>query len=122
MTFLPQLIGAMMWVESGNDAMKIGDSGMAYGALQIHEAVVDDVNRIYGTDYLHVDCLNRDRSEIICALYLLHYAGPAATPERCARIWNGGPRGAENAATLSYWEKVQQHMFSLRKADLIPGA
>ena len=109
MNFIPALISAMVIVESGGNPSKIGDSGDAYGVLQIHEEVIEDVNRIYGTDYIHADALIADRAKLICILYLLHYAGQGATPERYARIWNGGPRGATKASTLPYWGKVQQH-------------
>ncbi len=116
MNFLPQLISALIVVESGGSADAIGDGGAALGCLQIHEAVIDDVNNIYGTDFIHADALLPDRARMICTLYLLHYAGPSATPERCARIWNGGPQGAHKASTLSYWEKVQQHLFTMPSA------
>ena len=112
MNFLPQLISAMIMVESGGNADAIGDGGAAYGVLQIHEEVISDVNNAYGTDYIHADALIPDRARMICTLYLMHYAGPRATAEQCARIWSGGPSGAYKAATLSYWEKVQQHLFS----------
>lgn len=116
MNFLPRLISAMIMVESDGRDWIVGDNGRALGCLQIHEAVIDDVNRIYGTNYIHADALYPDRARLICILYLLHYAGSHATAEQCARIWNGGPNGWAKESTISYWEKVQQRM-----EEVIPG-
>ncbi len=108
MHFLPALISALVMVESGGDPAKVGDGGQALGILQIHPEVVQDVNRNYGTKYRHKDVLNPVKARRICKLYLRHYAGCRATAEQCARIWNGGPRGHDKAATRQYWEKVRQ--------------
>ena len=120
MQFLPALISALVMVESGgvdvseyrrdgvSETVVAGDNGKALGCLQIHEEVVRDVNRIYGTRYRHKDVLKPGIAKRICYLYLTHYAGVGATAEQCARIWNGGPRGHKKAATKKYWQKVLQ--------------
>lgn len=108
MQFLPALISALVMVESGGDPAKVGDDGKALGVLQIHEEVVQDVNRNYGTRYRHKDVVKPGVAKRICYLYLMHYGGAGATAEQCARIWNGGPRGYGKAATKKYWEKVLQ--------------
>lgn len=102
-------------VESGGDNFAIGDNGRAYGCLQIHEICVKDVNRIYGTNYVHEDAFHREKAIKICELYLSHYAsekrlGRVPTAEDMARIWNGGPMGYKKSATENYWRKVKQKL------------
>lgn len=107
------LILALIMVESGGDNFAIGDNGRAYGCLQIHEICVKDVNRIYGTNYVHEDAFHREKAIRICELYLSYYAsekslGRKATFEDMARIWNGGPNGYKKESTLKYWRKVEK--------------
>ena len=107
------LLAALLAVESGGNDMAIGDHGRARGALQIHAAVVQDVNRRHGTRYTHRDMHDRAKAVRVASLYLQIYA-PNATPEVQARVWNGGPRGATKAATLGYWGKVKAKMGGAR--------
>lgn len=110
-------LAALIAVESSGDPAAIGDppspgygaasNGRALGILQIHAEVIRDVNRIYGTHYRHSDALNPARAKKICKLYLQAYAGRNATPERMARIWNGGPNGHKKQATVQYWRRVE---------------
>lgn len=109
----------LMHLESGNDPNARGDGGNAYGVLQIHEACVEDVNRIYklndtGYEYYHWDAWNVKKSKEICKKYLSHWgekykeeaeALGQSTFETYARIWNGGPRGYKKEATDKYWER-----------------
>jgi len=87
-----------------------GDGGKALGVLQIRQEVIDDVNRIYKTKYVHTDALNKTKAFEICKLYLKHWGaryrketGLAPTDEVLARIWNGGPKGWKKTATVKYW-------------------
>jgi len=107
------LLAALLAVESGGNDKAIGDHGRALGALQIHAAVVQDVNRRHGTAYRHADMHDRAKAVRVASLYLATYA-PNATPEVQARVWNGGPRGASKAATLGYWAKVRREMGGAR--------
>lgn len=107
------LLAALLAVESGGNDLAIGDHGRARGALQIHAAVVVDVNRIHKTRYTHRDMHDRAKAVRVASLYLATYA-PGASPEVQARVWNGGPRGATKAATLGYWAKVRRHMGGAR--------
>ena len=80
------LIPVLIQVESGGDVNAIGDMGEAVGCLQIHEIMVDDVNRIakmngwtcYQDEY-HYDkfTLNnrliKDKSIRMCKYYLEYY-------------------------------------------------
>lgn len=114
------LLAALCLIESGNDPSAIGRGGEV-GILQITRPVVLDVNRITGSRYRWPeDCLDPAMSEEICRLYLIHYAGWAATDEKLARIWNGGPRGHLKRSTLTYWAKVQKQL-SLQSATKQTG-
>ena len=107
---LNNLISALMIVESSNNDLAIGDQGRAIGCLQIHKAVVLDVNRITGSHYRHQDMTNRAAARAVCQAYLTHY-GKGCTTEQLARKWNGGgPRGEKKAATEAYWNKVKKQL------------
>jgi hypothetical protein len=108
-----RLLLALIAVESnGNDAA-VGDQGRAVGCLQIHARVVEDVNRVYGTQFRLSHRWDREQSLRICELYLAHYAARVPGPvtwETYARIWNGGPSGHQKEATAAYWAKVQAEL------------
>ena len=109
------LLAALIMIESGGNDLAIGDAGRAIGPLQIHAAVVADVNRIAGTRLLHSQMTNRQAAMWVCAVYVNHYATPErigrpVTDEDRARCWNGGPIGWKKPATKQYWTKVRRHM------------
>ena len=106
---LTNLITALIAVESSGNDLAIGDQGRAIGPLQIHRAVVVDVNRFTGSHYRHQDMTNRAEARAVCQVYLEHY-GRGATTEQLARRWNGGPTGDRKTATLPYWRKVEKAM------------
>lgn len=109
---LTNLITALIIVESSGNDLAIGDGGKAIGPLQIHRAVVTDVNRITGSHYRHSEMTNRAQARAVCEAYLEHY-GKGCTTEQLARKWNGGgPAGDRKTATLGYWRKVQ---FQIKK-------
>jgi hypothetical protein len=107
------LLAALLTVESGNRPNPPdGDNGQAFGPLQIHNAVVQDVNRFAGTHYTHEQTHSLSVSIAICEKYLSHYAtaarlGRLPTEEDCARIWNGGPTGWKKRSTEKYWARVK---------------
>lgn len=103
------LIEALIAVESGGQDMAIGDGNKARGALQIHRAVVEDVNRFNGTRYTHNQMTNRVAARKVCDLYLQRYA-KGSSNEEAARIWNGGPTGPSKAATKRYWARVNREI------------
>ena len=109
MSNLSNLITALIAVESSGNDMAVGDQGKAIGCLQIHKAVVLDVNRITGSNYRHSEMTNRVAARAVCEAYLKAY-GKNATTEQLARIWNGGPTGDKKQATLGYWNKVSKHI------------
>jgi hypothetical protein len=108
----------LIQVESGGDNMVIGAAGER-GCLQISESVILDVNRVYGTYYVHLDAHDRQKSMDIAVAYLNHYVtekrlGRKPTWEDYARIWNGGPNGHKKEATKPYWEKVKIRMSAMK--------
>jgi len=109
MTTISNLISALIIVESSGNDMAIGDNGKAIGPLQIHKAVVLDVNRFTGSHYRHQDMTNRAQARAVCEAYLKHY-GRGASTEQLARRWNGGPSGDRKQATEAYWNKVRKHL------------
>jgi hypothetical protein len=106
---LTNLITALIVVESSGNDLAIGDQGRAIGCLQIHRAVVLDVNRITGSNYKWQQMTNRAQARAVCEAYLKHY-GKGCTTEQLARRWNGGPTGDRKSATEAYWNKVRKHL------------
>ena len=109
MTTISNLISALIIVESSGNDQSIGDQGRAIGCLQIHKAVVLDVNKFTGSHYRHQDMTNRVAARAVCQAYLEHY-GRGKTTEQQARIWNGGPTGDKKEATVTYWRRVQKNL------------
>lgn len=104
---------AIWMVESGGRLHpERGDSGRARGPYQIWESYWRDGTRILRVDWPYSDADNWDRATAVVCAYLRHYQralGYPATPETWARLHNGGPRGPEKPATLSYWKRCQRH-------------
>jgi len=109
MTTISNLISALIIVESSGNDRAIGDQGRAIGCLQIHKAVVLDVNKFTGSHYRHQDMTNRAQARAVCEAYLKHY-GKGCSTEQLARRWNGGPAGDRKSATEVYWAKVKKHL------------
>ena len=114
------LLAALTIVESGGDDKAVGDNGKAFGSLQIHKAVVDDVNRIYRLEYTHKEMYNRSKARNVCALYLRHWGkmykretGLDPGYEIYARIWNGGPIGWKKKSTKNHWLKIKRELEKL---------
>jgi len=101
---------AICTVESGNNPVAVGDRGEAVGIAQIHKCLVDDVNRILRRKlYTYSDRLDPAKSKAMFLIYIHHYY-PNGALEQWARCWNGGPKGPNKQATVSYWQKVQRVM------------
>jgi len=110
-----QLISAIEFVESSGDHTAEGDGGLALGILQIHQGVIDDVNRVYQLKWQHKDAFHPLYARMIFRRYMMIYAtearlGRKVTDEDRARIWNGGPNGHLKPHTLAYWEKVRARL------------
>ena len=88
------------YVESSGNPFAVGDGGASLGLLQIQQAVIADINRKYGTDYIHADAFDENCANEIFELYtnmwtenLEKKLGREATEEDIVKIWNGGPNG-----------------------------
>ena len=120
-----KLLDAIKYVESKNNSKAVGDKGRAFGCYQIHKVYIDDVNRIYKTNYKHSDAFNEKLAREIAKKYLTFYGkeyfketGKEPTNEIFARIHNGGPSGWKNGPgekaknrynnTSVYWMKVEK--------------
>lgn len=118
------LLTSIIAVESGEglgstDIDSVGGDGRAVGMLHITPAMVMDVNLITGKHYKLADRLDRMASIEMYTVYLTHYGnvyrkhtGEEPTLEVYARIWNGGPDGYNDIATLGYWNKVKAELES----------
>jgi hypothetical protein len=130
------LIPVLIQIESGGDVNAIGDGGKAVGCLQIHEIMVDDVNRIkdkvvYTKYKFKYSCRNEEwTSVMMCEIYLeyyyrkyvnwwneqcskpLYHPMPFDVCEILARLWNGGYEGLKRnpRATDDYWSKVKKEL------------
>jgi hypothetical protein len=105
---------AVCAVESGGNALAVGDGGKAAGIAQIWAITVRDVNRFAGTRYTLNDRFNVEKSKAIFQLYVNHY-GKGKSDEVKARIWNGGPNamkatGKKLANLNAYWAKIKKHL------------
>ncbi len=113
-------------VESGGNSNAVGDTHLvhaAYGAYQIRQPYLDDVNRIAGTNRMRTvwavdslsikDMLDEQKAYWAATVYLDHYGekyrqqtGHEPTVEVYARIHNGGPDGWRETVTNDYVAKV----------------
>ena len=99
---------------SGGHNHHDGDSGKAIGNFQIHhnywhDAVEFDPS-IGGT---YQDCRDDAYALQIVIAYWQRYCPEALATgdfEVMARTHNGGPRGADNDATIAYWHRVRKHL------------
>jgi hypothetical protein len=108
-TITAALVLAMQMQESSGDPNKINKREGAYGILQIRQLALDDVNKVWGAQYVLTDFLGKDGIKLsVEALRTYGQLYGAKTPEQFARIWNGGPRGMEKRQTLAYWKLVQK--------------
>jgi hypothetical protein len=112
---ITNLITALIAVESGGNDMAIGDGGKALGPLQIHRAVVLDVNRITGSHYRHQDMTNRAQARAVCEAYLRHYVTEKRinrnpTVADFAKVWNSGPNGFKKTVSDNYVRKFEAEL------------
>ena len=112
------LLSAMIAVESSGNDLAIGDGGRAWGALQITQAVLDDVNCIQTViHFTRSACFDRGTSVVIAEVYLGHYCADDASWEILARTWNGGPHGARKPETLAYQHKIMAEVIRQRATN-----
>jgi len=110
---ISKIITVLKQTESNGDIKAIGDNGKAFGILQIHKICIDDVNRIYGTDYTHQDAFNEHCAEEIFTLYInagikrfVKRYSKQPTEQDIVRMWNGGfYKGYRKKTTIKYYRR-----------------
>ena len=114
---IAKLLPILCIIESGNNPLAVGDNGKAVGILQIHKCVVDDVNRVYGTNFTYADRTYEYASKYMATLYLAYWGrrymiltGKEPDEEVLSKLWNGGPTGYDRDSTNKYWEKVKKEL------------
>ena len=112
-----EILAALRTVESGDrEDAPDGDGGAAIGPYQIHRAYwLDAIGEEPAIGGVYEDCRRRDYAGRIVGAYMRHYAARAwarGEAETIARIHNGGPRGAQLASTLGYWQRVRRRLSS----------
>jgi len=108
-------INAIGHIETLNTDSLIGDSGMAYGRYQIHDICVTASGLKNLLNYQHKDMFDSVKAErvfwavmgINCHTYAQKY-GKYPDYGDLVRMWNGGPLGYQNEATLNYLKKFKQ--------------
>lgn len=108
-----EILPVIKQLETNGNTKAIGDNGKAFGVLQIHKICVDDVNRIYGTSYVHEDAFNEACAEEIFRLYI--DAGikrfrtkynKQPTEQDIVRMWNGSIyNGYRKKTTIKYYRR-----------------
>lgn len=97
----------------------VGDGGRAYGCYQIHNIMVEDYNRIKGTNAKHEDTFDNEFSKKIAYEVLLHYSkhieslGIQVTSDHLLFIWNGGG-GAWRRVHLPIDDQKQKNLIRYR--------
>lgn len=104
---VPNLIKAIMYVESRDNDSAYNASEDAVGCLQIRPIMVKEVNRLLkrrkdARRYTLTDRWDRQKS---IEMFLV-FTKNISTPEAKARCWNGGPKGMKKNSTIKYWNKV----------------
>jgi hypothetical protein len=102
---ITKLIKAIAFTESSYRMDVVGDSGTAYGLLQIHQCILDEVKRISGKEYTLQDCLN-PYIAIDVFLTIQKKYNPELDFEKGARLWNGWDLYCKKESTQKYWNKV----------------
>jgi hypothetical protein len=121
---MTEFINALVQVESNGNSQAIGDNGKAYGILQIHDIMIQDYNRITGSNLKHDDAFHPDIAKRVARSILIHYSSkwPNVNARDLAFIWNAGPKGIRYSRDPNYgnqsvrnnlnnyWAKVQKQL------------
>jgi hypothetical protein len=95
-------------IESNFDSMAIGDKHLrlkSYGIAQIRQSRLDDFYNKTGIRYTTKDMFNPAKSKQV---FLFYASG--SDMEVVARLWNGGPHGMKNSATIKYWNLIKKNL------------
>ena len=112
---VPNLIKAIIYVESRDNDSAYNKSEDAVGCLQIRPIMVREVNRLLKKrkSSKQYTLLNRwDRQKSI-EMFLV-FTKNISKLEAKARCWNGGPKGMNKTATIKYWNKVKKELINIK--------
>ena len=123
---ITDLILSLEQVESNGNEIAYNESEKALGCLQIRPIMVDDYNRIYGTEFKHEQMKSRYTSHLVAIGIFHHYSksikrnGETPNAKHLAFIWNGGgsawkrvsnPKDDRKQNNLeTYWKKVSKNL------------
>ena len=106
---IPNLIDAIIYVESRGNAKAHNIKEDAVGCLQIRPIMLKEVNRLLGYNkYKLSDRWSKDKSIEMFNVIKENTKNP--TNEKLARNWNGGWNGYKKQSTLKYWYKVKEQL------------
>lgn len=106
---IPNLIDAIIYVESRGNTKAHNIKEDAVGCLQIRPIMLKEVNRLLGYNkYKLADRWSKAKSIEMFNVIKEHTTNP--TDEKLARNWNGGWNGYKKQSTLKYWYKVKEHL------------
>ena len=106
---IPNLIDAIIYVESRGNTKAHNIKEDAVGCLQIRPIMLKEVNRLLGYNkYKLADRWSKAKSIEMFNVIKEHTTNP--TDEKLARNWNGGWNGYKKKSTLKYWYKVKEQL------------
>lgn len=111
---LNELINAIIYVESRNNARAYNKSSGAVGCMQLMPVMVHEVNRICKIHGIQKTYTLQDRwsceksKHMFCIWHRFHHSN--SSNERIARHWWGGPKWGEADISIAYWEKVKKRL------------
>jgi Destabilase len=115
---LDELLDAIRQVESGGlkdgGRKATGDGGKAIGPYQIHKPYWED-SKVPGA---HDDCRDPAYARKVVLAYWKRYAPKSLASvdaQSLARVHNGGPDGAKQDCTLTFWSKVERQLKAARE-------
>jgi hypothetical protein len=104
---MDRLLDAIAVVESRDNPGAVGDHGRAVGVYQIHRSYWAEGTELLGVTWKYGEARDPQKARQVVRAYLSYY-GRGKTLLDMARIHNGGPRGHQKAATLTYARKIEQ--------------
>ena len=106
---IPNLIDAIIYVESRGNEKAHNIKEDAVGCLQIRPIMLKEVNRLLGYNkYKLADRWSKAKSIEMFNVIKENTKNP--TNEKLARNWNGGWNGYKKKSTLKYWYKVKEQL------------
>lgn len=104
----PEIILAMILVESNGEPSTIGDNGNSYGLMQVQQAALSDFNNFYGRNY-NLQMLSDQWLGVEVGMgYLNLRLYKWIDIYTALRAYNQGDDGKESSEAYEYQEKVTE--------------